>query len=607
MRTKISNFSYFDDKIDKVINYYVEKIKKSSINTLNEFLNPNLNSDSNSNLKTNSSKLEEKISLTELDESRGKIFNQDYNLSNSGHNINTSSVQKKHWGNYKNLHVNKRLQIKNFLNVKSSNSTYNNESVNLSETIGKLEDKNTLTTIKDDKKEKLITPIFKLKSRMDRYLINNTGASQTNPLESLNTFVSFNVEDSNLVIDTENNLQIKTEKNISLNITTENFNIIDKDESYLKLEKAVEQSQTKINKYATPVKKVEIDMRVDLKSGAVKNFLQSKMKNSVKEQYDKYVKKSIFLNTESRKVSRENSTDLRINSNISNEKKSKKLLMEVPTLKRQNSSQLYGNSIKLKVPTKLNDIPLPYSNKKKILNTSVLSAKDEKSIINKSKHAKNLSYDENFVERKIRTTINTNLNTPKSNQNKVVNLLTDTNILKNHTKIKIFEKKNVIKNIFLKDLGNLSSRKPEYKEKNNLENAKIKTSIAKNIRPIISMISKSPDNSNKLKLFNNEQKFNKSKNCSPLLIDEKNKKMRGISQEEQPFNIKANVDKNIFPVICCKQNLDQIKVKLDEICGKECVTLIKNKVNIVLLTYLYLVIYKKLFYYFDIFRFIPWK
>ena len=64
MRTKISNFSYFDDKIDKVINYYVEKIKKSSINTLNEFLNPNLNSDSNSNLKTNSSKLEEKISLT---------------------------------------------------------------------------------------------------------------------------------------------------------------------------------------------------------------------------------------------------------------------------------------------------------------------------------------------------------------------------------------------------------------------------------------------------------------------------------------------------------------------------------------------------------------
>lgn len=586
MRTKISNFSYFDDKIDKVINYYVEKIKKSSINTLNEFLNPNLNSDSNSNLKTNSSKLEEKISLTELDESRGKIFNQDYNLSNSGHNINTSSVQKKHWGNYKNLHVNKRLQIKNFLNVKSSNSTYNNESVNLSETIGKLEDKNTLTTIKDDKKEKLITPIFKLKSRMDRYLINNTGASQTNPLESLNTFVSFNVEDSNLVIDTENNLQIKTEKNISLNITTENFNIIDKDESYLKLEKAVEQSQTKINKYATPVKKVEIDMRVDLKSGAVKNFLQSKMKNSVKEQYDKYVKKSIFLNTESRKVSRENSTDLRINSNISNEKKSKKLLMEVPTLKRQNSSQLYGNSIKLKVPTKLNDIPLPYSNKKKILNTSVLSAKDEKSSINKSKHAKNLSYDENFVERKIRTTINTNLNTPKSNQNKVVNLLTDTNILKNHTKIKIFEKKNVIKNIFLKDLGNLSSRKPEYKEKNNLENAKIKTSIAKNIRPIISMISKSPDNSNKLKLFNNEQKFNKSKNCSPLLIDEKNKKMRGISQEEQPFNIKANVDKNIFPVICCKQNLDQIKVKLDEICGKECVTLIKNKVNIVLLAYI---------------------
>lgn len=591
MRTKISNFSYFDDKIDKVINYYVEKIKKSSINTLYDCLNPNLNSDSNSNLKTNISKLEEKISLTELDESSGKIFNQDSNLSNSGHKINTSSVQKKHWGNYKNLHVNKRLQIKNFLNVKSSNSTYNNESVSLNETISKLEDKNTLTTNKDDKKERIITPIFKLKSRMDRFLINNTSASQTNQLESLNTFVSFNVEDSNLVIDTETNLQIKKEKNISLNLTTDNFNIIDKDESCLKPEKAVEQSQTKINKYVTPVKKVEIDMRVDLKSGAVKNFLQSKMKNSVKEQYDKYVKKSIFLNTESRKVSRENSTELRINSNISNEKKGKKLLMEVPILKRQNSSQLYGNSIKFKVPTKLNDIPLPYSNKKKILNTSVLSAKDEKSTIHKSKHAKNLSYDENFVERKIRTTINTNLNTPKSNQNKVVNLLTDTNILKNHTKIKNFEKKNVIKNIFLKDLGNLSSRKPEYKEKNNLENSKIKTSIAKNIRPIISMISKSPDNSNKLKLFNNEQKINKSKNCSPLFNDEKNKKMRGISQEEQSFNMKANVDKNIFPVICCKQNLDQIKVKLDEICGKECVTLIKNKVNIVLLTYLYLAIY----------------
>jgi hypothetical protein len=481
--------------------------------------------------------------------------------------------QKKQWGNYKDIYVNKRPHLNNFLNVISSNVNNVNESINLNETYSKLEEKNTLSTIHDEKLDKFTTPKIKLKSRMDKFLLNNT--TETCQKETLNTFVSFTNEDSKLVTETENNLEIKTEKIINSNLTTEQCYNIDTNPTYLKTEKLVEQTLTTINKYASPVKKVEINMRIDLKSGAVKNFLHSNMKNSVKEQYDKYVKKSILLNSEKRKVSRENSVNLRIN--LSKDKKEITQQIQVPVLKRESSSQVYNTFLKLKIPSKLSDIPLPYSNKKKILNTSVLSAKDEKSSVCKTKHVKNLSYDENFIERKIRTNVNTKPNTPTSKENKIENLLTDINS-KNNSKIQFSQNRNVLKRIFFKDIGNLSSRKPEQKESNKFDILKSNLNNHKFLRPICRVISKSPDSPNKLKLFNNEQKLNRIKNYSPRLPDEKSKKFRGISQDEQILITKPCKDKILFPAICCKQNLDQIKFKLEEICGKGGVILLKNKV-----------------------------